>query len=150
MIADISKKLYEILTQDATLQGLLPSVNDESNVLEMRSPKPAEDGVFPVVVYRVRFGTLNTSVRSLDVMEWSVEIDIIDNNTSMATVWSIHERIYALLHNRNLSDENGIAYQCENEYIDTAYDSTTLTNFILTRYKIISREKTKTTIGDLS
>lgn len=150
MIADISKKIYEVLSQDTTLQALLPSNLDNSNIVEMRSPKPADGGTFPVVVYRVRFGTQNINVKSLDVMEWLVEIEVLDNNASMSAAWTIYERIYALLHNRNLTSGNGIAYQCEQEYLDTAYDSTTAVNFILTRFKIISREKTSTTIGDLS
>ncbi len=150
MIADISKKLYEILTQDSELQALLPNVLDGSNVVEMRSPKPADGGTFPVIVYRIRFGSSNSRVASLSVLEWFVEIDIIDNSATMSTLWNIHERVYALLHNRNLTSENGIAYKCEHEYVDTAYDTVTLTNFILTRYKIISREKVKTTIGNLN
>lgn len=150
MISDASQKLYEILSQDSTLQGLLPSVKDSSNVWEMRSPTPAENGHFPAVVFRIRSGSPMLTVQSLNAYNWFIEVDIIGNTASMNELWAIFGRIYALLQDTNLSSNNEKAYKCQLDFFDTDYDSNTLSSFILTRWQVISLEMPTSKLGTLS
>lgn len=150
MIANISQKLYEILSQDSTLQGLLPNVKDSSNIWEMRCPTPAESGLFPAIVFRVRSGSPLLSVQSLNAYNWFLEIDVIGNSASMGALWTIFGRIYTLLQDRDLSSGVGISYKCQMDFFDTDYDTNTLNSFILTRWQIMSLEMPTSKIGNLS
>lgn len=150
MIAAISQQVYEILSQDATLQGYLPSVKDDSNVWELRAPNVAESGVFPAVVFRVRSGSPLLSVQSLNAYTWFIEIDIIGNSASMGDLWNIFGRIYELLQDRNVSSGTAKSYKCQLDFFDTDYDSNTLNGFILTRYQLVSLEMPTSKLGNLS
>lgn len=150
MIQNASQKVYEILSQDSTLQGLLPNIKDNSNVWEMRAPTPAESGTFPAVVFRIRSASPMLSVQSLNAFNWFVEIDVIGNTASMNDLWAIFGRIYTLLQDQNISSGTEKAYKCQLDFLDTDYDSNTLSSFILTRWQVISLEMPTSKLGTLS
>jgi hypothetical protein len=149
MIKAITQKVYEILSQDATLTALLPDVKDGSNVWEMRVPKAVANGSFPVITFRVTSGAPLLSVRSLEVLSWYIELEVIDNKASTEDVWTIYERVYDLLHNRNLTVSPAIALKCEIDYVNSDYDSNTLVEFVTARFQIYSMKVPSTNVGDL-
>lgn len=149
MIKEISEKIYTKLSTDPTLQGLLPSVKDSSNIWELRMPNPAKENKFPIVVYRVVSGSPLLDELALNAYNWFVEIDIVGNEASTTSLWTIYERIYALLQNGNMSNGNSVAYRCMLDFFNTDYDKQTLTTFITTRWQIFSIEMPSTAINDL-
>lgn len=149
MLSSISQRVYEILSQDSVLQGLLPHVKDNSNIWELRSPEPAASNKFPMVVFRVSTGQPLLGVESLDALSWFIEIDIIDNKQSTTTALPIFERIYALLQNGNVSSGDSKAYMCRLDFFTTEYDKQNLSTFILTRWQIFSIDTPHTQLSNL-
>lgn len=147
MLSTISQKIYETLSQDSVLQGLLPHVKDNSNIWEMRIPDPAVN--FPIVVFKIITAQPLLGVESLDALSWYVQIDIIDNNASMTNALAIFDRIYALLQNSNMSSGDSKGYMCRLDFFTTEYDKQTLTNFILTRFQILSLDAPSTKLSNL-
>ena len=148
MLSAISQKIYETLSQDATLRALLPSVKDSSNIWEMRVPEPVEDNKYPLIVFRITTATPLLSVESLDALNWFVEIDIIGNKTSMTALYSIFDRVYALLQGSNMSSGTSKAYRCNLDFMTTEYDKQTLSTFILTRWQIFSIDTPSTKLNN--
>lgn len=149
MISDISQKVYETLTQDATLQGILPDVKDSSNVWELRMPDVADEAKFPLIRFKV-FGSPIRSVESLNAFNWFIQLDIIGNEASTSDLWSVYDRVYALLQNQNMSVSSAKALKCRLDFFDTDYDKNTLTTFLLTRWQIWSIENPDPGSGQLS
>jgi hypothetical protein len=148
MLSAISQKIYETLSQDSVLQGLLPNVKDSSNVWEMRVPDPVADNKYPLIVFRVVTATPLLTVESLDALNWFVEIDIVGNKSTMSTLYSIFDRVYALLQTSNMSSGVAKAYQCKLDFMTTEYDKQTLSTFILTRWQIYSLDSPSTKLSN--
>jgi len=149
MISEISAKLYTILRDDATLTAMLPSVKDGTNIWEMRVPKELTKTQYPVVVFRVTTGAPLLEVKSLNALNWFIEIDIISNTASMINLMAIYERIYDLLEDGNLTSGAATAYKCKLDFFNTDYDANTLIHFILTRWQIWSIENPNSKLNDL-
>lgn len=149
MLSEISQKIYETLSQDSTLQSLLPSVKDSSNIWEMRVPTPAESGKFPAIAFRVTNASPVLGVESLNALNWFVEIDIIDDKSSMTDLYAIFDRIYTLLQMSNMSSNDSKAFMCRLDFMNTDYDSVTLSTFVLTRWQIFSVDTPSTKASNL-
>jgi len=149
MIDAISQKVYTTLTQDSVLQSLLPNVKDNSNIWELRMPDPAKENKFPIIVFRVVSGSPLLEEQALDAFNWFIELDIVGNQPTTTTLWTIYKRIYALLENSNMSNGSSIAYKCKLDFFNTDYDKQTLTTFITTRWQFFSIEFPSTAISDL-
>lgn len=150
MISEISQKIYETLTQDATLLTLLPSVKDGTNVWELHMPQPTNENKFPIIVFRVVSGSPLLEAQSLNAYNWFVEIDIVGNEASMATLWQIFDRVYELMQDGNMSSGTAKAYKCRLDFFNTDYDTNTLVRFVLTRWQIWSLEIPDSVQGHLS
>jgi hypothetical protein len=149
MLTEISKKIYEILSQDATLQGLLPHVKDTSNVWELRMPQPAKENQFPIVVFRITNATPQEDMVAIHALDWSIEIDIAGNEATLSVLYQIFDRIYELLQMANVSSGSAAAYRCRLDYMTTEYDKVNLTAFILTRWQIQSADIPSTKLSNL-
>jgi len=149
MLSNISKKIYEVLSQDATLTALLPNIKDGTNIWELRMPEPVANNKFPVIVFRIVTATPLLSVESLDALNWFLEIDIINNDTSMTVSHQIFDRIYQLLQSANLSTTTSKVYKCSLDFMTTEYDTRILTTFILSRWQIFSLDAPTTKLSNL-
>lgn len=149
MLSAISQKVYEILSQDSVLQGLLPNVKDSSNIWELRIPEPVTQNKFPAVVFKIVSGQPVLGVEALDALSWYIQIDIIDNKQSTVDTLAVFDRIYALLQNANISTTGSKAYQCRLDFFTTDYDNQTLSSFILTRWQILSLDTPSSALSNL-
>lgn len=150
MISEISANIYTKLSQDSILQNLLPHVKDNNNIWEQHRPANIGTSDFPAVTYRISNGSPIQEVLSLDAISWDMELEVFGNTSSMSILWQIYERIYDLLHNRDVSAGTSHAYKCAFEFLKTDYDKTTDVNFILTRFQIYSTKIPSTNVGTLS
>jgi hypothetical protein len=115
-INNIKKLVYNILNTDAILINLL---GGNSNIFHFH-PRQESNITYPIVVYNI-LGIEDDVYdvdRNADINRVSINIDIFSSKTSTEEADNISDRIYALLHNQEISNNNIIVYTCFRVYQD--------------------------------
>src|SRR5690554_336889 len=97
-IAAIKSAIYELLTEDETLQTIF------GGTVRIENNWPAPDEAMPYIVYLAR----SAPVAGLDIMASATfTLDVFDENSTGARIASISQRVYQLLDGAVFDTEDG-------------------------------------------
>jgi hypothetical protein len=138
-IQNIKKLVYNKLIGDATLISLLGGI---PNIFHFH-PKQEDNITYPIVVYSILGleDDIYNVDRNADINRITLNIDVFSSTSNMTEADNISDRIYALLHNQEISDVNIIVYTCFRAFQDESWDETAQCWRINSRYEITNAGK---------
>jgi hypothetical protein len=138
-LQELKQLFYTILKNDATLISLL----DGHESIYHFYPKQEDNVPYPIVVYSIlgiQDNQYNPDIEA-GINKLTLNIDIFSDNSSTKEADDIADRIYALLHAKNISNDNILAYTCFRVYQDESYEDNSQTWRINARYEVTNTSK---------
>jgi len=138
-IQNLKKLVYDRLKDDSTLIALLGGT---ANIFHFH-PKQESNIPYPIVVYSVLGIEDNPydADRNANINNLVLNIDVFSSDSSMKEVDDIADRIYALLHGQNFSNDDIIVYSCYRDFQDENYETEGQVWRINARYSLTNSGK---------
>jgi len=138
-LKNLKELIFKILSEDTALIALLGGT---ANVFHFH-PQQESDVPYPIVVYSILGIEDNPydADRNANINSLILNIDVFSSASTMTNADAIADRIYALLHGQNVSDDNVIAYTCYREYQDENYEQEAQCWRINARYNLTNANK---------
>ena len=138
-IQNLKKLVYDRLKDDSTLIALLGGT---ANIFHFH-PKQESNIPYPIVVYSVLGIEDNPydADRNANINNLVLNIDVFSSDSSMKEVDDMADRIYALLHGQNFSNDDIIVYSCYRDFQDENYETEGQVWRINARYSLTNSGK---------
>ena len=138
-IQTLKKLVYDRLKDDSALVILLGGT---ANIFHFY-PKQESNIPYPIVVYSVLGIEDNPydADKNANINSLILNIDIFSSDSSMKEADDIADRIYALLHGQNFSNDDVIVYSCYRDYQDENYETDGQVWRINARYNLTNAGK---------
>jgi len=138
-LQNLKQLIYEKLANDATLIALL---GGNSNIFHFH-PQQASNIPYPIIVYNILGIEDNVydSDRDGGINACIINIDIFSSSSTTEEADNIADRVYALLHNQNLSNTNVLVYTCYRDYQDENFDESSQCWRINAHYEVTNVAK---------
>jgi len=138
-IQTLKKLVYDRLKDDSALVILLGGT---ANIFHFY-PKQESNIPYPIVVYSVLGIEDNPydADKNANINSLILNIDIFSSDSSMKEADDIADRIYALLHGQNFSNDDVIVYSCYRDFQDENYETDGQVWRINARYNLTNAGK---------
>ena len=130
----LKELVFNILNDDITLQTLLGDDN------EVRHDNPLQLSEYPCVVYSIlieKDDPYDTDI-SCDITSTNIITEVFSTDTSSKESDAIDDRIYALLHGKNLSNSDFVVYTSNRKSRTPIYEPEVKVRRIVSRYDLVN------------